>query len=315
MCPGAAAHGIKVKHYVPPTGKFVNANAGSSRLPAEPAKIVKNLDPDVHDRLVNLLLSPDNNLNVFATGPKTLIKMLNSHHIAKPADLTIAGARHALLSDLVTGACIATCDPVYKEDHSCACMQLCSLYPSQQAMSFAVISILLSASHDRLPDIGIGIVADCMGWEDHSRSAVLSRLSNQRRALVHDHSSSHTARTLFEQLHSLPKGTLMSIAQAHGIFLENATSESLREAITQHVGMGMCVAHEGFAPFLGCSSLESEFPPSSETGSCNDPSVRLQIQLLRQLMPVLKTRPLRRLLELHDVSYLESDNAKNYGSV
>ncbi|KAJ7879709.1 hypothetical protein B0H13DRAFT_1892132 [Mycena leptocephala] len=99
----------------------------------------------------------------------------------------------------------------------------------------------------------------------------------------------------------------MSIAQAHGIFLEGATNESLREAITQHVGMGMCVAHEEFAPFSGCSSLESEVPPNSETGSCNDPSVRLQI---RQLMPVSKTRPLRRLLELHDVSYLESENAK-----
>jgi hypothetical protein len=147
----------------------VNATVSSSRLPAEPAK---NVDPDAQDILVNLSLSPKDNLNIFTTAPKSLIKMLNSRHISKPAYLTIADARHALLSLLVTGVC---CDPVFKEDHSCPCTQLCSVYPCQQATSFAVIGILVSASQDRLPDEAIKIFADCRGWEDHARSAILSR--------------------------------------------------------------------------------------------------------------------------------------------
>jgi hypothetical protein len=97
-------------------------------------------------------------------------------------------------------------------------------------------------------------------------------MSDQRRALVHDHSTKSYRASLFEQLDSPLKGTLMYIAQVHGIFLKDATNDSLRQAITQHAGMGMCVAHEWFAPFLGCSSLESEFPsPKSDSGSCDDP--------------------------------------------
>ncbi|KAJ7933884.1 hypothetical protein B0H13DRAFT_1855739 [Mycena leptocephala] len=299
---------MKVKQYVPPTGKFAYDTAGPSRASA---RTVTRIDPDAQDALLELLLSSDVNVNIFTMPPKDLIKLLNSHHIPKPPDLTIAGARHALLSHLITGACIATCDPAFNEDHSCTCKQLCSVYPSQQAMSFAIISIILSASEDRLTDTGIEIIAGCMGWDTNDRSVVLTRMIERRLFLVQKHASSHTARVLFEQLDLLPKGTLMSIAQAHGLFFHNPTNDYLRQAITHHVGMGKCVSHEGYAPFLGCSSLESEFiPPTAEPGTCDDPSVRLQIHILRQLMPILKLRPLRRLLELHDVSYVESDKAK-----
>jgi hypothetical protein len=224
--------GMKVKHYS--NRQICERDRFIFSAPAEP---VKNVDPDPQDNLVNLLLSPKDNLNTFTTAPKSLIKMLNSRHISKPAYLTIAGARRALLNHLVTGACIAACDPVFKEDHSCACTQLCSVYPRQQAMSFAVTGILVSTSQDRLPDVAIKIVADCRGWEDHARSAVLSTMS---RALVHDHSTKSYRASLFEQLDSPPKVTLMSIAQVHGIFLKDATNDSLRQAITQHAGMRMC---------------------------------------------------------------------------
>ncbi|KAJ7863861.1 hypothetical protein B0H13DRAFT_1899443 [Mycena leptocephala] len=151
-------------------------------------KSVKNVDPDAQEILVNLLLSPKDNLNIFTTAPKSLIKMLISRHISKPAYLTIAGARHALLGHLSAGDVIRSYRP---------------------------------ASQDRLPDEAIKIVADCRGWEDHARSAVLSR----------------PWFTIILDL--LPKGTLMSIAQVHGIFLKDATNDSLRQAITQHAIMGI----------------------------------------------------------------------------
>jgi hypothetical protein len=133
----------------------------------------------------------------------------------------------------------------------------------------------------------------------------------RRVSLIQKHASSHTTRVLFEQLGLLPKGTLMSVAQTRGLFFKNPTNDSPRQAISHHAGMGKCVGHEGYALFLGCSLVESEFiPPTSEPGTCDDPLVRLQIHILRQLMPILKLRPLRRLLELHDVSYVESDKTK-----
>ncbi|KAJ7858575.1 hypothetical protein B0H13DRAFT_1901767 [Mycena leptocephala] len=162
----------------------------------------------------------------------------------------------------------------------------------------------------RLPDSALNLTAECLGLETDERSVILKELNLRRRRLAREHHSSHTARTLFEHFDTLKKGTFLSIAQAHGIILNNPTAVSLRNAISEHVGMGKCISHEGFAPFLGCSSLESEFPPATDLPSCDDPSVRLQIHIIRQLMPVLKLNPLRRLLELDDISYVESDRAK-----
>ncbi|KAJ7903272.1 hypothetical protein B0H13DRAFT_1882121 [Mycena leptocephala] len=302
-----ASSGIKVRQYVPPTGKFSVEQGASFK---SSSSSIRREDVEGYESLAELLLSTDNEANIFVMPPKPLIKLLNSHHISKPQDLTIAGARHALLAHLLTGVCIATCDPAFRKDHSCRCKHYCSLYSTQQAQSFAVLSILISASEDRLPDFALNLTAECLGLEADERSVILRELNHRRRKLAREHQSSHTARTLFENFDTLNKGTLLSIAQAHGIVLDHPTSESLRNAISEHVGMGKCITHEGFAPFLGCSSLESEFPPSTDVSSCDDPSVRLQIQILRQLMPVLKLNPLRRLLELHDVSYVESDRAK-----
>jgi hypothetical protein len=200
---------------------------------------------------------------------------------------------------------IATCDPAFQNDHSCHCKPFCFLYPTQQAQSFAVLSILTSASEDRSAP---KLVVECLGFDVDERST--TRGNCRRRRLASEHQSSHTARTLFEHFDSLHKGTLLSIAQAHGIVLDRPTSESLRNTISEHVVMSQCVTHEGFASFLGFSSLESEFLPPTAGSSCDGHSVRLQIQTLRELMPVLKLKPLRRLLELHDVGYVESDRAK-----
>ncbi|KAJ6483559.1 hypothetical protein C8R47DRAFT_1217638 [Mycena vitilis] len=45
-------------------------------------------------------------------------------------------------------------------------------------------------------------------------------------------------------------------------------------------------------------------------GASQDPAARLQLQILRQVAPVLTVRPLRRLLDMHDVRYKDTDNLK-----
>ncbi|KAJ7476628.1 hypothetical protein FB451DRAFT_1460888 [Mycena latifolia] len=49
---------------------------------------------------------------------------------------------------------------------------------------------------------------------------------------------------------------------------------------------------------------------ASETDPTSDPSTLLQIHILRQVCPILKLSSLRRLLDLHDVTYVESDRVK-----
>jgi hypothetical protein len=147
---------------------------------------------------------------------KPLIKLLYSHHIAKPQDLAIGGARHALLAHLLTRVCIATCDPAFQNDHSCQiCKHFCSRYPTRQIQSFAVLSILIFASEDRLLTVLLNWLQSVLIWMPTNGPP--SRGNCRRRRLASEHQSSHSGRTLFEHIDSLHKGAWLSIAQVLGL--------------------------------------------------------------------------------------------------
>ncbi|KAJ7911941.1 hypothetical protein B0H13DRAFT_1875287 [Mycena leptocephala] len=58
------------------------------------------------------------------------------------------------------------------------------------------------------------------------------------------------------------------------------------------------------------NNFESQFEPFIAQPCTEDPATLLQIHIVREIAPVLQLRPLRRLLDLHDVIYLESDTVK-----
>ncbi|KAJ7635439.1 hypothetical protein B0H17DRAFT_1217281 [Mycena rosella] len=58
------------------------------------------------------------------------------------------------------------------------------------------------------------------------------------------------------------------------------------------------------------SAVVSAFPVRDDFEDNLGPSTLLQIHIIEQITPILKVRALRRLLELHDVAYAESDEAK-----
>jgi hypothetical protein len=131
--------------------------------------------------------------------------------------------------------------------------------------------------------------------------------------MVACHSSDNPSTTVFENIETLPKGTLLSLAQAHGLKIEadRCSCEHMRAAIVQHLSNGHCASREGLASHLACASLANQFEELLEgAGESEDPSTLLQIYLLRQIMPILKLKPLRRLLEMHDVTYIDSDKVK-----
>ncbi|KAJ7832983.1 hypothetical protein B0H13DRAFT_1914782 [Mycena leptocephala] len=147
---------------------------------------------------------------------------------------------------------------------------------------------------------------------DHSRLRFQLELGKKREKLLLAHSSAHSVRAVFDRIESLPKGSLVVLAQSHGIQLgKSPTCEYLRAAIVNHVGTGGCTSREGYSSYLGCSSIESQLASVTATpGTAEDPATLLQIHLIRQIAPILQLRPLRRLLNLHDVSYVETDNVK-----
>ncbi|KAJ6524075.1 hypothetical protein DFH09DRAFT_1096235 [Mycena vulgaris] len=150
-------------------------------------------------------------------------------------------------------------------------------------MSFSALSVVLSASEDRLPRQHLADLAKCLD--------LMSESGKRRRRIVSEHSNVHTARVLFEQIETLPKGSLLTVIRFHGLDLIS--------------GVITPVTH--YVPQSGNMLVLFNFGPG---GGIEDPSIRMQVRILRQLGPVLKTNPLRRLLELHNVPYIESDNCK-----
>jgi hypothetical protein len=112
--------------------------------------------PDLINDLLNadlpsLLLSPRSDINIFLISSPALKALLQRHHISGVDGLSVNQARYALLSHLLSGSCIGVCDAINDSMHACRCAQFRSVYNTEYAMAFNVLSDLLSVSPERLP--------------------------------------------------------------------------------------------------------------------------------------------------------------------
>ncbi|KAJ7035880.1 hypothetical protein C8F04DRAFT_1258517 [Mycena alexandri] len=181
-------------------------------------------------------------------------------------------------------------------------------------MAFAALSILISASDDRLPVPHAAVVLSCLGLANASPLHLQRELISRRRQLLREHSSSNPVRVIFESIESLPKGSLLTLAQLHGLRVgERPNMEQLCSSIIHHVGSGLCISREELQSYLACSSVESQLlssPSAITPGTGEDPATQLQVHMIRQIAPILQLRPLRRLLKLHNIPYKEYVNTK-----
>ncbi|KAJ7866891.1 hypothetical protein B0H13DRAFT_1897842 [Mycena leptocephala] len=111
-------------------------------------------------------------------------------------------------------------------------------------------------------------------------------LNQLRRVLLADHVNIYPAKDLFSDLEVLPKGTLITLALAHGLAIP-ATRISLH-----------------YATPLPLTSADTLIAP----GTVDDPATCLQLYTMRQIAPVLTSRALRRLLDMHGVKYAPRQN-------
>lgn len=181
------------------------------------------------------------------------------------------------------------------------------VFESPPAISYDVLSIILSSSLELFPDSHATLVSKSLGLSEYSRSNLSATLDVRRKALISEDKPIHTARSIFVKLDYLPKGTL-SLSHAHRLEIpSNVNLPTLRDSIATHIAMSRCRSREA----LACSqiSLQSESPVAS--GS-DDPSTRSQLYryLLSQIAPILTVRPLKRLLDLHGIRYVDTDNIR-----
>jgi hypothetical protein len=70
------------------------------------------------------------------------------------------------------------------------------------------------------------------------------------------HSSANSIRAVFDRIVSLPKDSLLVLAQSHDIQLgKSPACENLSAAIVNHVGTGGCTSREGYSSYLAFSSI------------------------------------------------------------
>ncbi|KAJ7861912.1 hypothetical protein B0H13DRAFT_2354905 [Mycena leptocephala] len=175
-------------------------------------------------------------------------------------------------------------------------------------MSYHVLSVLLSSSPERFPDTHAALVAESLGLANKSKSNLVMQLSAQRKILVTEHTTTQTAKSIFVDLDTLPNGTLLSLAFVHGLEVpENANSKVLRDSIATHIAMGFCTRE--LPSSLACSAISLQSDSHVTSGS-DDPSTRLQMHIMRQIAPILAAQLLKRLLDMHDVTYADTDNLR-----
>ncbi|KAJ7919827.1 hypothetical protein B0H13DRAFT_1868242 [Mycena leptocephala] len=288
---GSGTRSVPVYNDVEPHNDITRATYSSRSFTAVATPSSRSATSDCDKRrpdLSSLLLSSHSDLNVFMLPSAALKAELEKHHISGANDLSDDQARYAILSHLLCGACIGTCDNANASLHACS-------------------------SH-------IGLISSSMGLpsaSSESRDLFLTYISTRRRAVVDQHSAANPALAVLDNVDKLPKGSLISLAQSHGLSVHKKDSfvllnlAQLRRVVWEHLGAGECTRKESYASYLGCSSVASQLcDPSESLEGQDDPSVRMQVAILKNLVPILKIGPLRRLLDLHDVAYGETDKIK-----
>ncbi|KAJ7677201.1 hypothetical protein B0H17DRAFT_1139842 [Mycena rosella] len=159
----------------------------------------------------------------------------------------------------------------------------------------------------------------CLGLQPsvyESRLGTLSALSDRHNTLSSTHSNRNPSVSVFNDLENLPRGSLLALVLSHALKTDprHATRDSLKNEIALHLSSGRCLHREGLSSHLSCASIISQFDSGRLDETCDDPSTARQINILHQISPLLNLKPLRRLLELHDVSYMESDKSKKLRS-
>lgn len=190
------------------------------------------------------------------------------------------------------------------------CKSSASQFHSPQHMSHAVHSIILSAC---FTDVQLAVVARVLG---SSLADGLSVLAARRAELLKNYNVSNPLHDVFDGFERLSKAALTSLASLHGVNISGCSLDAARQLVSTHVGSGECGLHGTSFRHLGCTSLLALSQHSNtnlhvsnmdlESPSSLDFDLA-QIHILSSIMPKLSKRPLKRILQMHNVEFKPAD--------
>jgi hypothetical protein len=78
-------------------------------------------------------------------------------------------------------------------------------------------------------------------------------------------------------------------------------------SIAEHISMGSCTLRETAYKSISCSSIVAQYDFLYAPGTADEPAVHLQVYIMCQIAPILTSRALRHLLDMHGVKYALTD--------
>jgi hypothetical protein len=288
----------------------------SHQQSAYPVTTETYIRPDV-DMLQDIFLSNFRSgvrCSVFCNELRILKHSLKIHAI--PAEhMSIKECQIALIHHLLMGDCVSRCtdkdiETPYTDRTACLCVA--NRFESAEDQGKAALNIILNADPNFLSIHRLILIAESFGIKSDFPKANMRRQISEVlkkrvvRGLISNRSSVSMESALVD-MEGLPKASLISNAAHHGISLSDGVKrDDIQNLIMKHITQGNCLQKSDSASFDGCSRVrdaiyESEdMLPSTSDYSLNDLQVRI---LSSRPVKSLTLRPLRRILQLHGVSF------------
>jgi len=261
---------------------------------------------------------------LFSLDDDLLKAVLHRHGICS-SELSFDQCQQAIVYHLLSGACVINNEGVDMNSSSrlrgekSDCRDFAIGFQSAAELADVALDIVVSADARSMSTERLADIVRALGFKEtvsmsvlHRRRLYLTFLKKSLRSVVRSNtvlSSKTTNWDMFCSFESLPKGSLVAIAEMHRLpFPSPVTVHQLRSMIMLHISSGSCGLLTSFDSPDNCTKMVSEYAEEKQIPASEVTSADLQVYILTKLMKKLSKGPLRRLLQLHDVEFSPEDS-------
>lgn len=266
----------------------------------------------LRDILLNDVSTPLR-LSLFSTNIASLRHSLRMHGITVEA-FSLKDCRALLVRHIFTGSCVSGHQDIIRKNTGggrdlTACRYFAVDFTHPRDMTSAVVDITVSATAELMPkDNLMKIVRDlCLPLEPSRsvRKQCTDALSRWGRAATDDEVHRHhvSAEDTIRNMEKYSKLELQALAIQHCLVVPPGSKpDVIRNIVSEHLAMGKCFYAEGQSAPAGCINAVENLARVDEDDE-DDSRIGLQIRLLTSVVSTIKAKPLKRLLDLHEVPF------------
>lgn len=253
-------------------------------------------------------------VSVFSSNVNSLRHSLRMHGITSDT-FSLKDCRTLLVRHIFTGSCVSGQDnSIHPKQGSrrdlTACRYFAADFQHARDMTAAAVDVTLSATEELMPkDNLIKISRDlCLSLESARsiRRQCLNALSRWCRIMTCDGEVQRhhiSATDTIRDIDKYSKLELEALAVQHSLVVPpGAKADPIRDIVRKHLAMGSCIPIDENPAPVGCTDAIGSLPQVDEADG-DDSRLSLQIRLLASVVDTIKARPLKKLLELHNVPF------------